>query len=307
MHIVSASYDHTAWLWNIATGECKEKLKGHSGWVNSAVFSSDGMHIVSASNDHTARIWNTATGECEAELKGHSGSVTSAVFSPDGMYIVSASYSNQTAWIWNTITGECEAELKGHSGSVTSAVFSVDGMHIVSTSGDYTARIWNTATGECEAELKGHSDRVNSAVFSSDGMHIVSASDDHTARIWNTATGECEAQLSEQSPAPYLFDNSQLPIASPISGVCIHHNSTGQFYPSHQLSFLDLYENTVSHIINFQTLKIPPPFHRPSCVSYHLSKICLGYGSGEILLLQVCKIITLCSTLLLLTLLILFF
>ncbi|KAF8813538.1 hypothetical protein BYT27DRAFT_7335127 [Phlegmacium glaucopus] len=97
MHIVSASADCTAWIWNTATGECEAELKGHSGWVNSAVFSPDSMHIVSASYDKTAQIWNTATGECEAELKGHSHRVISAVFSSDGMHIVSAS-DDCTAW-----------------------------------------------------------------------------------------------------------------------------------------------------------------------------------------------------------------
>ncbi|KAF8804277.1 hypothetical protein BYT27DRAFT_7340295, partial [Phlegmacium glaucopus] len=104
-HIVSACWDHTAWIWNTATGECEAELKGHTDRVNSAVFSPDGMHIVSASYDHTAHIWNTATGECETELKGHLGRVYYAVFSPDGMHIVSAS-DDCTARIWNTATGE---------------------------------------------------------------------------------------------------------------------------------------------------------------------------------------------------------
>ena len=121
MHIVSASGDHTARIWNTGTGECEGELKGHTSIVRSAVFSSDGMHIVTASYDCTACMWNTATGECEGELKGHSSIVRSAVFSPDGMHIVSASYDH-TARIWNTATGECEAELKGHSSIVRSAV-----------------------------------------------------------------------------------------------------------------------------------------------------------------------------------------
>ena len=55
MHIVSASYDHTARIWNTVTGECEAELN-HMDWVNSAVFSPDGMHIVSASSDCTAQI-----------------------------------------------------------------------------------------------------------------------------------------------------------------------------------------------------------------------------------------------------------
>ena len=108
-HIVSASGDQTARIWNIATGECEAEPTGHSDLVLSAVFSPDSRHIVSASSDDTARIWNTATGECEAELKGHSDWVNSAVFSPDGRHIVSASH-DQTARIWNTATGECDVE-----------------------------------------------------------------------------------------------------------------------------------------------------------------------------------------------------
>ena len=63
----------------------------HTSWVNSAIFSPDGMHIVSASCDSTAQIWNTITGECEAELN-HTDQVNSVVFSPDGIHIVSTSY-----------------------------------------------------------------------------------------------------------------------------------------------------------------------------------------------------------------------
>jgi len=66
MHIVSASGDHTARIWNATTGECEAELKGHLAEVISGVFSPDSMHIVSASVDHTAQIWNTITGECEA-------------------------------------------------------------------------------------------------------------------------------------------------------------------------------------------------------------------------------------------------
>ena len=246
------------------------------------------MHIVSVSYDNTARIWNTVTGECEAELKGHSSIVRSAVFSPDGMHIVSAS-DDHTAQIWNTATGECEAVLR-HSNSVRSAVFSPDGMHIVSASYDNTAWIWNTATGQCEAELKEHSSSVGSSVFSPDRLHIVSASDNHTAQIWSTDRGECKHSLS-------LSANHQLPVILSNFGVYVHHDSYGGIYPTLQLSFLDMHGCTIFHPPNSQTLNIPPPFCGPTCVSYHLSKICLGYGSGEVLLLQVCMAIMLYFTL----------
>ncbi|KAF8812185.1 WD40 repeat-like protein [Phlegmacium glaucopus] len=203
------------------------------------------------------------------------------------MHIVSASHDH-TAWIWNTATGECESELKGHSGRVYSAVFSPDGMHIVSASNDTTAWIWNTGTGECEAELKGHSNSVKSAIFSPNGIHVVSASFDDTVRIWNTATGECEAVLNVNMFLPSMSDNSQLPGLSSIpDGIFIHHYADGQLFPSLQLSFLDIYQDMIFHTMKYK-IWIPSTFCKPTSVSYHLSKICLGYGTGEVLVLEVC-------------------
>ncbi|KAF8799974.1 WD40 repeat-like protein, partial [Phlegmacium glaucopus] len=167
--------------------------------------------------------------------------------------------------------------------------YSPDGMHIVSVSYDDTARIWNTDTGECKAELKGHSRGINSALFSPDGLHIVSASDDDTVRIWNTATGECEAVLNGHTSVLYMSDQSQLPnLPSIPNGVFIHHYTLSRLYPSLQFSFLDIHQDMIYHTMNPHKIWIPPPFHRPVSVSYHSSKMCLGYATGEVLLLEVC-------------------
>ena len=40
-----------------ADGELVRELKGHTGWVNSAAVSADGVHVVTASADATARVW----------------------------------------------------------------------------------------------------------------------------------------------------------------------------------------------------------------------------------------------------------
>ena len=57
-------------VWSVATGECVQKLEGHSSGVSSAQFSPDGTNIVSASGDETVRVWSVATGECVQTLRG---------------------------------------------------------------------------------------------------------------------------------------------------------------------------------------------------------------------------------------------
>ncbi|KAF8813486.1 WD40 repeat-like protein [Phlegmacium glaucopus] len=203
------------------------------------------------------------------------------------MHIVSAS-DDCTARIWGIATGECEAELKGHSLRLMSAVFSPDGMHVVSASDDCTARIWNTATGECETELKGHLKRVRYAVFSPDGMYIVSASDDHTVRIWNMATGNCEAELKGHSDwVRSAVFSSDVPVFPSIpDNVFTHSYFDRKDDVSSKPSFLEIYTDTVFHTVNLHKIWIPPPFRKPSSISCHSSKICLGYTSGELLLLE---------------------
>jgi WD40 repeat protein len=55
--IVSASDDHTARLWDAATGEPLGVLRGATDWVYTAAFSPDGTHIVTASADGTVRSY----------------------------------------------------------------------------------------------------------------------------------------------------------------------------------------------------------------------------------------------------------
>ena len=99
----------TARIFDAQTGECVRELRGHTGVINSALFSHDGTRIVTASADYTARIWNAHTGECILILRGHTGIVNSAEFNPTDTRIVTAS-NDGSARLWNAETGECIRE-----------------------------------------------------------------------------------------------------------------------------------------------------------------------------------------------------
>ena len=42
-------------VWDLASGECKSTLSGHTGYVRSVAISPDGQTIVSSSDDNTIR------------------------------------------------------------------------------------------------------------------------------------------------------------------------------------------------------------------------------------------------------------
>jgi WD40 repeat protein len=68
---VSGSYDQSVRVWDVSTGVELKELKGHTDWVNSVAFSSDGTRIVSGSIDESVRVWDVSTGVELKELKGH--------------------------------------------------------------------------------------------------------------------------------------------------------------------------------------------------------------------------------------------
>jgi WD40 repeat protein len=60
-HIVTASEDNTAGLWD-TTGQLISVFAGHSDSIWYAIFSPDGKRVITASGDKTARLWDVRSG-----------------------------------------------------------------------------------------------------------------------------------------------------------------------------------------------------------------------------------------------------
>jgi len=56
-YIVSAHWNNNVFVWDASTLQQLTTLEGHSNFVRSAAFSSDGERFVTASDDGTARVW----------------------------------------------------------------------------------------------------------------------------------------------------------------------------------------------------------------------------------------------------------
>ena len=172
----------------LGAGELK-LMGGHSGYVNSAVFSPKGEFVLTASDDRTAKLWAAVQGTVVRSFEGHAGRVRDAAFSADGSLVLTAS-ADTTARIWKTDTAELVRELKGHKWAVLSAAFSADGLSIITGSDDHSARVWDTLSGDMVRTLAGHTAPVTSVAFSPDGKRALTASDDFTAKLWDTETGK---------------------------------------------------------------------------------------------------------------------
>jgi WD40 repeat protein/predicted Ser/Thr protein kinase len=195
--LLTASDDHTARLWEVATGRPIGAPLRHPGepGLLSAAFCRDGARIVTSARNGTVCQWDAGTGAAvEPPYDHHAGQVWAAVYSPDGQWIASAG-ADRTIRLWRATGRQDTLILDGHTGKVTQLAFTADGHRLGSVSEDGTARIWETDSQASLPVLRGHSGGVYPVAYSPDGQWIASGSWDGTVHLWDALTGERGAVL----------------------------------------------------------------------------------------------------------------
>lgn len=161
----------------------RNRLNGHSDYIQDVSFSPDGSSIATASIDTTVKLWQRDGSQIHT-LKGHTDNVNSVSFSPDGDILATAS-NDQTARLWK-VDGQLITTLTGHQGWVNSISFSPDGQTLATASDDTTIKLWTT-DGEEIQELRGHQSWVSSVSFSPDGQTLATGSGDTSVKLWATS------------------------------------------------------------------------------------------------------------------------
>jgi WD40 repeat protein len=87
-------------LWDLASGQSRGVLVGHSAVAWSLAFSPDGKRLASASRDMTVKIWDTASGQEVLTLRGFASEVSYVAFSADGHRLVTCDLSGSVR-VWD--------------------------------------------------------------------------------------------------------------------------------------------------------------------------------------------------------------
>jgi hypothetical protein len=192
-------------LHQISTWNYLSSLKGHSDWVRSVAFSSDGKTLISGSNDETVRLWDLETRQPIHILTAHEKRVKCVNFSQDGNMLVSASADSKIK-LWDRKTGKCERTIATSSNSATilnAISISPNGGIIASGSASTQGliKLWNLETGKRQAAIVAHNSSVLSLAFSPDGQSLASGSKSGIIKLWH---------LSNVNEPLYIIDHAHL-------------------------------------------------------------------------------------------------
>jgi WD40 repeat protein/serine/threonine protein kinase len=197
--IASGHFSGEINIWNSATGERLQTLKGHENPVFSIDFSTDGKRM--ASRAYEVKLWDTATwtelmslSDRETDDPHLTGIESWVTFSPDGRQIASAGGWDGQIKIWNAVTGQRTLSIKGHDYWAHCVSFSPDG-RLLASGGDNHVKLWDTQTGSNVMTLRGHEAPVYSISFSPDGKCLASGGYDNMIKIWDVTTGEAMMTL----------------------------------------------------------------------------------------------------------------
>ncbi len=138
------SWDSNILVWDASRDKLVNTLDGHSDWVNSVVYSPDGLNIISGSNDGSVRFWDSVSGKETRKFREEWwGEIRGLAISGDGSYLAGATENNSVV-LWYTKSGKLLNVLAGHSGRVNAVAFSADSKLIVSGGVDGTVKVWIT-------------------------------------------------------------------------------------------------------------------------------------------------------------------
>ncbi|KAL2468403.1 transducin family protein/WD-40 repeat family protein [Forsythia ovata] len=171
--IISGGMDTLVLVWNLATGEKVQTLKGHKLQVTGIAL--DGSDIVSTSVDCTLRRWRK--GQQVEILEAHKAAIQAIIKLPSGELVTGS--SDMTSKLWKGKS--CIQTFLGHTDTVRGLAV-MPGLGILSASHDGSIKLW-TLSGELLMEMVGHTSIVYSVDAHASGL-IVSGSEDCFAKIW---------------------------------------------------------------------------------------------------------------------------
>ena len=173
-------------LWDITTGKLTGELRGHTGDLLSAAWSTDGKSILTVSKDKTARLWNATTYQSTATLQDPAYQIIRAVFSPDSQLVATLD-QNGSPRLW---------QLSGNPSSVTLSDKNIAGLNWSPDSkflaGNFqngNVKVWAVSTGKEVLASKFSSVVGQQSNWSANSQLLIVNDGNGNAQVYDVTTG----------------------------------------------------------------------------------------------------------------------
>jgi WD40 repeat protein/serine/threonine protein kinase len=189
--------DHTAILWDVATGR-EFGIYRHNFPVGEMAFSPDSKRLTSLGFDFQVKTWD-ATRRPENRVLNCISTYRTAV-SADGRLVAAGALidrksGNQTV-VWDTLTGEVKAAFGNRNEMPWGVAFSPDGRR-VATAFDIedvgAVKVWDLTTKQLSRTFPGEGEEqvgpLQVVAYSPDGKLLAGAGVDRCVHVWDAATG----------------------------------------------------------------------------------------------------------------------
>jgi eukaryotic-like serine/threonine-protein kinase len=205
--LVSAAYDRTLRVWDVATGAGRVVATQPEGDdLNDLAVSSDGRTAYTVGRVGHVYVVDLETGVGRKLLGAEAGGVWKLALSPDGKRLATAS-NDRVVRLWD-LAGGPPLVLGGHQGRVKTVAFSPDGTRLASGADDNDIRLWDLTGGAEPRILRGHRGFVMAVQFSPDGATLASGSSDRRVRVWTVPPFEARVVHPFEGSGPAVFSPS---------------------------------------------------------------------------------------------------
>jgi WD40 repeat protein len=185
--VLAALDDASIAIFDLATGQPLERLRGHAAAVLGISLSADGHWVASASADRTVRLWPRTAQRVLALKQGPAR----AAWLPDGEAIVSAGAEGPVL-LWPPDAG-AGTPLEGLEGPIAAVAVAPTGSLAAAASGE-TVQVWHTGTGQPVQRWQLPQVCVGLA-FKTTGERLAAALADGRVRVFEVPSGHLLEEL----------------------------------------------------------------------------------------------------------------
>lgn len=187
-------------LWDLASGQIRQRLTGFADRVTALAFSGDGKYLATGggppSEEGELKLFDAASAQLVAEIRNaHSDTVFALAFSPDGKYLASGA-ADKFVKVFEVPSGKLVKSFEGHTHHVMGVGWTPDGKRLVSGSADNIVKAWDFDKGEKIRDMPGHQKQITALVVVGKTPQFLTVSGDTTARLWNADNGATIRQFS---------------------------------------------------------------------------------------------------------------